>query len=352
MVHHGGGLNMANQYANVAQPQPTTTDRWGQTPLTAEGLADHPLSLSDFNKDSTGYWRIIRGQKTYYPREWFDAAGTFTGAGSQPGDRAGQDQGFFHKGEQWNWTTGQWENPINKANLIGTIAAGGVGAGIAAPLIAGAVGGGAAAAPAAATAATAGPAAAATGGTVASWLTSPTAGLISTGIQAAAGIYGANQQANANTEAAQIQAASFEKALAQEKAEQDYQHSQDLLKQNQYADYLSRLNPYSQTGQAANNRLSQFMGQPTAAQTPLTPAPAPNPLPAQRTTIPVTAAQQSSANSFVPTAVRNSPTASQVSQAPGPYANMAVYEAPDGSRRRVPPDQEAAALAAGAKRVA
>jgi hypothetical protein len=121
-----------------------TTDPWGRTPLTTEGLAsqDHPLSLGDFNRDAGGYWRVIRGQKTYYPREWFDAAGTFTGTGTQPGDRAGQDQGFFKKGTRWNWTTGAWENPTNWANVIGLSAAGAVGAGIAAPLIAGALGGG------------------------------------------------------------------------------------------------------------------------------------------------------------------------------------------------------------------
>ena len=211
---------------------------------------------------------------------------------------------------------------------------------------------------AATTAATVPPALAAvgTGGGVAatagSWLTGPAAGLISTGIQAGAGIYAANQQNAANADAARIQAESFDKALAQERAEQEYQHAQDLLKQNQYADYLSRLNPYAQTGQAASNRLSEFMGQPAAAQTPLTPAPPPNPLPAQRTTVPVTPAQQSSANTFVPTAVKNNPYAfGSVPQVPGPYANMAIYEAPDGSRRRVPPDQEAAAMAAGARRV-
>jgi hypothetical protein len=120
-----------------------TTDPWGLTPLTTEGLArlDHPLSLRDFNQDAGGYWRVIRGQKTYYPREWFDATGTFTGTGTQPGDRAGQDEGFFKKGTRWNWTTGQWENPTNWANVIGLSAAGAVGAGIAAPLIAGALGG-------------------------------------------------------------------------------------------------------------------------------------------------------------------------------------------------------------------
>jgi hypothetical protein len=125
-----------------------TSAPWGTTPLTAEGLArlDHPLSLSDFNQDAGGYWRMIRGQKTYYPREWFAADGTFTGTGTQSGDRAGQDQGFFKTGTHWNWQTGQWENPTNWANVIGLAAAGGVGAGIAAPLIAGALGGGGAAA--------------------------------------------------------------------------------------------------------------------------------------------------------------------------------------------------------------
>jgi hypothetical protein len=42
---------------------------------------------------------------------------------------------------RWNWTTGEWENPINKANVIGLAAAGGVGGAFAAPVIAGAVGG-------------------------------------------------------------------------------------------------------------------------------------------------------------------------------------------------------------------
>jgi hypothetical protein len=118
---------------------------WGLTPLTTEGLANlgHPLSLSDFNQDASGrYWRMIRGQKTYYPREWFDASGTFTGSGTQSGDRAGQDKGFFKQGMKWNWQTGQWENPTNWANVIGVAAAGGVGAGIAAPAIGAALGGG------------------------------------------------------------------------------------------------------------------------------------------------------------------------------------------------------------------
>jgi hypothetical protein len=123
----------------------TNTEPWGLTPLTTEGLATlgHPLSLSDFNQDAEGrYWRTIRGEKTYYPREWFDAAGTFTGTGTQPGDRAGQDdRDFFHQGTKWNWKGGQWNNPINWANVIGLAAAGGVGAAAAAPALGALLGG-------------------------------------------------------------------------------------------------------------------------------------------------------------------------------------------------------------------
>lgn len=119
---------------------------YGNTPLTTQDLANlgHPLSASDFNQDAQGrLWRVIRGQKTYYAPEWFDQNGVLTGTGTQPGDKAGQDQGFFHQGQKWNWTTGQWENPTNWANVIGLSAAGAVAAGIAAPYIAGALGGGA-----------------------------------------------------------------------------------------------------------------------------------------------------------------------------------------------------------------
>jgi hypothetical protein len=101
---------------------PVTTqarEPWGNTPLTTEGLAalDHPLGLNDFNQDAQGRaWRMIRGQRTYYPREWFDASGTLTGTGTQAGDRAGQDENYFHRGTKWNWETGEWENLINWAN--------------------------------------------------------------------------------------------------------------------------------------------------------------------------------------------------------------------------------------------
>lgn len=189
-----------------------------------------------------------------------------------------------------------------------------------------------------------------------SWLTSPTASLIGTAANVFGQIYGTNQQQNANAQAAQIQAQEFDKALAQQEAELNYQHGQDTNTQNQYAAYLSRLGPYAQTGQAANNSLAQYTGLPQGSQTPLSPTlnqPPANPY------TPVAgsqqqqqqSAQQSSASSFVPNAVAHSPTASQVSQAPGPYANWPVLQAPDGSKRRVSPDKVQQALAAGATMV-
>ncbi len=97
------------------------------------------------------------------------------------------------------------------------------------------------------------------------------------------------------------------------------------------------LSPWANVGSAAVNRLGELLH--------LSPPPA---VPGQ---MPVTPSQQSSANSFVPTAVRNSPTASQVPQGPGPYSNWPIYQGPDGSKRRVDPQQEAAAVQAGAKRI-
>jgi hypothetical protein len=292
----------------------TNTEPWGLTPLTTEGLANlgHPLSLRDFNQDAQGrYWRMIRGQKTYYPKEWFDSSGTFTGTGTQSGDRAGQDKGFFKQGMKWNWQTGQWENPTNWANVIGVAAAGGVGAGIAAPAIGAALGGGGAGT--GGTAATGGwgsteflgpavegagaggagavPAAAATtvedlfasgsaipnvgaagntladiaansggGGGATSWLTK----LLGkdTTIPALANVFGniyaANKQAGASEEALKQQQAQFDAALKVAQEEQTYNR-------NQYGDYLGRLAPYNQAGLEANSREAQYMAQPSAS---------------------------------------------------------------------------------------
>jgi hypothetical protein len=219
------------------------------TPLTAESLASlgRPLTLADFNQDGQGYWRIIRGQKTYYPRAWFDANGVFTGTGTQAGDQAGQDQGFFKQGMRWNWQTGEWENPTNWANVIGLAAAGGVGAGIAAPAIAGALGGGAGAggATAGTLPAVAGGGAATTAATVPASLaaTAGGAGLSAAtklGIGAlitntATSLYGQQQQINANATAAQLQAQAAADALAYTKLQG--QQAQQNFETTQHANY-------------------------------------------------------------------------------------------------------------------
>ncbi len=68
------------------------------------------------------------------------------------------------------------------------------------------------------------------------------------GIPAAATIFGAHEQASANTEAARIQAESFQKALDFEKS--------------QYSDLTGRLAPYLAAGASASDRQSQLLGLP------------------------------------------------------------------------------------------
>jgi hypothetical protein len=319
----------------------TTTDPWGQTPLTAEGLArlGHPLSLSDFNQDATGYWRVIRGQKTYYPREWFDASGTFTGTGTQPGDRAGQDPGFFHRGTHWNATTGAWENPTNWANVIGLAAAGGVGAGIAAPVIAGALGGGGATLAGTEGAVTTGLTAGALPGAIgpsvaaggASTATKILQGVGGKGpydwlgpvVSAGLNLYGQQQQIGATAEAAQTQleatkyaADAQAKAAAESLAFQRQQAAYDAL----VAESTRRAN-YDQWGakQAQLGSVGQALGLPARAIPAYVPLP-PSGLgaPGPGTAAPPTSAPQAAATAFVPGAVANNPTAAQVPQTPGP----------------------------------
>lgn len=155
-------------------------------------------------------------------------------------------------------------------------------------------------------------------GTSPSW-----AGIAQKAIPAATNIIGNVMQKNAIGDAVNAQTAGQAKALEAERAGGERA--------------IGILSPWATVGAAANNRLGELLH--------LTP-----PLAVQGQ-MPVTSAQQASANSFVPTAVRNSPTASQVPQGPGPYANWPIYQAPDGSKRRVDPQQAAAAEAAGAQRV-
>jgi len=70
----------------------------------------------------------------------------------------------------------------------------------------------------------------------------------SKGVTAAAGT-----QATAATQAQQIQADTAAKALAAQQEQQQYSRSQ-------YADYLTRMQPYTATGQQAITRLSDVLG--------------------------------------------------------------------------------------------
>lgn len=167
---------------------------------------------------------------------------------------------------------------------------------------------------------------------VTSWLTSPTASLIGKGADIAGQIWSTNKQVDANADAAKIQAAEYDKALAQQQAELDYQHQQDTYKKGQFGDYLSRLDPYARTGQAANNTLAQWMGQPPQAQTPV---------PAPSTAVSPLIATSAGISGGGGT---NTSGSAQTDQ-------MVRLRAPDGTEKDVPAAQVAYYLSKGAKTV-
>jgi hypothetical protein len=107
---------------------------------------------------------------------------------------------------------------------------------------------------------------------VKSWLTGNAGSLIDKGVQAGTGIWAANKAAGAAEDAAKLQEKYYDEALKAEREEKDYDR-------NQYADYLQRLDPYTQTGYGANDRIAQFGGQavpnrpPPLARPPMTSLP-------------------------------------------------------------------------------
>ncbi len=151
------------------------------------------------------------------------------------------------------------------------------------------------------------------------------ANLLPKAIPAAANIIGNQMQKGAIDDAVKAQVGSQEKALEAERLGGERA--------------IGILAPWANVGGAAANRLGELLH-----------LQAPSAVPGQ---VPVTPAQQSSANGFVPTAVANSPDPAvrNVPQGPGPYANWPIFQAPDGTKRRVSPDQAAAAQAAGATRI-
>lgn len=166
--------------------------------------------------------------------------------------------------------------------------------------------------------------AAATTPSASSWLTNLTGGkgyanLITTGLNAFGNIYSANKQQETSEAAQQIQAQEFDKALAAAKEEQTY-------KRSAFSSYTDRLQPYANSGYAASDRLSQFMGQPPAARTGAATTP---PAPA---TPPPTAA----------------PTAAPPASTPA----TVMLQAPDGTTKEVSAADAPYYIARGAKAVA
>lgn len=149
------------------------------------------------------------------------------------------------------------------------------------------------------------------------------AAIIPSAIQGVASIFGANQQANANSEAAQLQYKSTEEALADARAQRAYE-------QQQYANYLGRLQPYLSLGTSAGSTLQNLL-----ARSPYTKLANNGPLP-QYSTAP---------------AMRPQPTAPQ---GPGTQASASgpvMLKAPDGSTKAVDPALVNHYMARGAVRV-
>lgn len=161
----------------------------------------------------------------------------------------------------------------------------------------------------------------ATSNAATSWLTQNGAkvgtGVLPTALNAFSQIYGANKAADASAAGQQIQSAEFDKALAATKEEQDY-------KRGQFSSYTARLQPYANTGYAADDRLSQFMGQPAAARTGVQSL-----APAGSTT-------------------GTPPPAATTPDTPPP-SGMVTLQAPDGTLKTVPAADAAYYISKGAK---
>jgi len=159
-------------------------------------------------------------------------------------------------------------------------------------------------------------------------------------LSAGGAIGGSLISAHAAGKASQQQQQAAQQALAQ--TSPLYQQALQIAQQ-QAAQGQARLDPYAQQGGAGLTALSAFLG---------VPPPQPGAGAALSAAAP-TPAQQASANTFMASAVPKGggPDPRAVPQGPGPYANWPILQAPDGSRRRVPPDQADRLIAAGAQRV-
>lgn len=170
-----------------------------------------------------------------------------------------QGGGPFTIRSQWDADQGTYDARTDWGNVLGVGAVGslfaapviaGALAHTAAPAIVGASGSGASGVTSGATAVAGGSSAATAAPAAAGWF-SP-ANIIPSAISGIASIYGANQQANASSEAAKLQFQSTEEALADARKQREYE-------QAQYANYLGRLQPYLGLGTTASSTLQNLL---------------------------------------------------------------------------------------------
>ena len=108
----------------------------------------------------------------------------------------------------------------------------------------------------------------AAGGAASGGLSGPAAAVIGAGIGAVSSIFGAKKQSSAVKEAAQTESKYTAEALADARAEREYQRQMEDRARNdaletrdysrgQYRDYVGRLSPFATAGTQAVNRLSK-----------------------------------------------------------------------------------------------
>lgn len=288
----------------------------------------------------------ISGSAIVPPWSWAQALPNATLAMKLPGSdpsSAWHDMysagGPFMNRSTWDSSNGTYEGSVDWGNVLGV---GAVGSLFAAPAIAGALGGSAATGAASGASAGAGAgsgAAAGTGATVASTAAPAAAGwfspanIIPSAISGIASIYGANQQANASSEAAKLQFQSTEEALADARKQREYE-------QAQYANYLGRLQPYLGLGTSASSTLQNLL-----VRSPYTKLANNGPLP-QYSTMPrtempsVPQGTQGPYGATPPTPAGNpSASASPSAGFTGGGSDLVMLRAPDGSTRQIPRDQ-------------
>jgi hypothetical protein len=244
-------------------------------------------------------------------------------------------QHFDIKSGQIVKNKGAWQLPETYAilGLAGGLGAAAIPAIVGASAATGAVTSASAAAPAAATgtgtaATIAGTAAAAAPkavGGISNWLTSPTGNLVNAGIGAAGNIFGTIEAGKASKDAQDFQEKQFDAALQAQK-------EKDTYDRNQYGAYLSRLQGFSDTGNASNGRM------PTNTEgSPLHPsATAPPPMPSSTPGGPPAAP-------FVP------PPQGAPLQGGAQQPQTVKMVGPDGSMRDIPADQVPRFQSLGAK---